>query len=1092
MTKSKLLFIALFCWLVSYANGQVTSGVVLEKGTNEPLPGVNVVVVGKAEGTITDLNGRFELSVSGQNIQLSFSFIGFKTQTINAVQGGNYTILLEPDDITLQDVVVVGFGTQRRENLTGAVATVDVGKALNGRPVNDITKGLQGVTPGLTITYPSGALNASPKINIRGTGTIVNGRASGEPLVLIDGIPTEMSLINPDDIATISVLKDAASASIYGARAAFGVILITTKSGKSKDKVNITYSNNYAFNKPTILPEFTDPTIELPVLINAKQRDGQAAEAFGMDFATLLPGIIRWKELYSKNRTGKEMVYGEDWEIINSRAYFYRIWDPNKEMLRDWTPQQNHNLSASGRMGENSSFISSISYSSQDGILKLNPDRIQRYSVNLGLNTPITKWLTADFKTIATRQSFDYPYNYYDGTGFDRSNGYFGYYQRWGSYFPYGTYKGSYFRHAPGYLANANKSNLTTDYLRWATTLTAELTNNLNLVAEYSIGISNGRRKNIGGVISLWDFWSAINVNNIDASLSQLVSPGSQHDRVSYVNSINQTQVFNAYANYTTRFYEKHNVKAMLGTNIEWSEFERIYAERRGLMDPNRGEIGLATGTQWVWPGNSLINPAHNEYAIAGFFGRLNYDFMGKYLVELNARIDGSSRFPSSDRWAFFPSASVGYRITEENFMQPLKTVLTDLKIRASVGSIGNQEIRANAFLPVMTTTTANWITSGTTSPTVGNPRVVDPELTWEKVTTYDLGFDARLLDNKIGITFDWYERNTEGMLAPGQELPKVFGADAPETNAGNLRTRGFEISLDWNHKINNKINIYAQASLSDYISVVTKWNNPSKLLSQFYEGMEIGEIWGFETDRLFQEEDFSGKDVNGNWILKPEIPAQSGLVRGNFKIGPGDVKYRNQNDDNVINWGAFTKDDHGDLKKIGNTTPRYQYGFRLGGNFYNFDIDMFFQGVGKRDYWATSDMILPLYNRTDALYAHQKDFWSLENKNAHFPNPYAGHATNAINSAVPGSNNFVVQTRYLNDLSYLRFKNLTIGYTLPSTLTKTIYMQKVRVYFSGQNLAEWTNNNLPVDPEIDEAESQWGRTFPYSRTISFGIQVNF
>ena len=1065
------------------------SGTVVDQ-SGSPLPGVNVYVQGTTVGTITDSSGKYSLSAAPDQT-LVYSFIGYTNQVVKIDNRSNIDVVLVDDLQQVGEVVVVGFGTQKKANLTGAVSNVNVDKALSSKPINDVSKGLQGITPGLTITYNSGALNSSPTINLRGAGTIVSGKQSGSPLVLVDGIPMDMSLVNPDDVASISVLKDAASASIYGARAAFGVLLITTKSGKSSDKVNISYSNNFAWNTPTKLVDFSDPEIELPALINAKLRDGQAAEAFGMDFATLLPGIKRWKENYAHNRKGNEMVYGEDWEIINKRAYFYRVWDPNKEMISNWTPQQTHNVAANGRLGENSSFNASVGYSSQEGSLKLNPEEMQRYNVNFGVSTPLTKWLKADFKTLATRQSYDYPYNYYDGTGFDRTNGYFGYYQRWGSFFPYGTYKGKYFRHAPGYLANANTSNITTDYLRIGTTLTAEVTKELNFIAEYSMSTNNSRRKNVGGVIELWDFWSPFNPDNIDASLSQLVAPGSQHDRVSYVDVREQTQVFNAYANYNKRIGEWHNVKVTAGTNIEWNEWERIYAERRGLMDSSKGEIGLGTGAQYVWPANSLANPGHTEYAIAGFFGRVNYDFKGKYLLEFNGRMDGSSKFPSSDPWAFFPSGSVGYRITEEDFMQFSKSVLSDLKLRASIGSIGNQNIRNNAFLPVMTNSTANWITNGTVTPSVNTPSVVDANLSWEKVVTYDLGADAQFLNGMFGLTFDWYQRNTTGMLAPGKVLPDVFGASAPETNAGDLRTQGYEIALDWNYKINSKIDVYAQATLSDYQTEVTKWNNPSNLISDFYSGMVLGEIWGFETDRLFQVSDFDGQDSKGVWIPKAGIASQASLQKGNFKFGPGDVKYANLNDDEVIGIGKGTKDDHGDLKVIGNTTPRYQYGIRLGGNFYGFDVDMFFQGVGKRDYWATSDLIQPLYNRTDALYQHQLDFWTPENTDAFFPNPYAGHATNAF-KGVSGSNNFMTQSRYLTDLSYFRFKNLTIGYTLPNHISKLAYMQKVRVYFSAQNIAEIVSDRLPVDPETDEAESQWGRTFPYTRTVSFGLQVNF
>ena len=1082
--------------VLQQTNVKVSGTVSDSKG--EPLVGVNVVVKGTTTGTMTDYDGKFSLDVP-QNAVLDFSYIGYKAQNITVGKQRTFKVTLEEDAQQVSEVVVVGFGTQKKENLTGAVSTVDVKKSIGSKANIDVTKSLQGSTPGLIVTNKSGKLGGSPNIQIRGAGTLINGKENGSPLILVDGVPMEdLSLLNPNDVESISVLKDAASASIYGARGAFGVMLIKTKSGVKSDRVNISYNGNFAWNKPTNLVDFSDPTVELPALIAAKQRVGEEAEAFGMKFAEMLPKIQEWKQKFPNGKTGNDMVYGEDWEIVNGRAYFYRIWDPHKEMLKNWAPQNSHSVSMNGNMGENSSFLVSLGYSSQEGMYKMNPEKNRRYNANIGFNTKLTSWLTADFRTLFSRQEYDYPYNYYDGSGFDNTNGYFGYYMRWGSYFPYGTYQGKYFRHAPGYLANASMSNLTTDYMRLSGVLNAEVTKGLNIVAEYSFAFDNGRRKNNGGVIQLWDFWSPFDVNNIDANYSQLVAPGSSHDRVSSINTLDQTHVFNAYATYETTVLKDHNIKAMLGTNIEWNDASRTYSERRGLMDKDKPEYGLGTGSQIVWPGLESSNPYHNQYAIAGYFMRVNYDYMGKYLVELNGRMDGSSMFPRDDRWGFFPSGSLGYRISEEQFMQTLKPTLTDLKIRGSYGSIGNSNVKKDAFLRIMSNANANWILNGYRAPSPNNFQLASQSLTWERVSSLDLGFDARFFNNMFGLNFDWFQRDTKGVLSPGQALPDVFGANPSDVNSGDIRTRGVEIALDFNYKVNKNVNFFVTATLSDYKSKVSKWkDNSTKIIAlnsaggaMTYEGMEIGEIWGFETAGLFQESDFVMQD--GKQVLKPGIASQTLLQKGKFVFGPGDVRYADVDGDGKISWGKGTADDHGDLKKIGNRTPRFLYGFTLGGNFYGFDLSVFFQGVGKRDYWAASVLILPLYNRTDALYNHQLDYWTPENPDAFWPTPYAGNAANAFNSSVPGSNNFVSQTRYLNDLSYLRLKNLTVGYTIPQQLTRKAYIQKARLFFSGENLAEFKNKRLPVDPEIDEAESQWGRTFPYFRTISFGLQVNF
>jgi TonB-linked SusC/RagA family outer membrane protein len=1068
-----------------------------------PVIGASVAIKGTTTGTMTDVDGKFTLDVpAGSN--LTISAIGYKSQSLKVTQSETINIVLESDNVALEQVVVVGFGTQKKENLTGAVSSVDVKKALDSKPITNLSKGLQGITPGLTITYGSGSLANSPTINVRGAGTIIDGTQSGSPLILVDGIPVpDLSLVNPDDVANISVLKDAASASIYGARAAFGVILITTKSGKSSDKISISYSGNFGVNKPTMLTDFLDPEKELPVMIATQQRAGNAdAESFGMKYKTLLPGVINWKQKYANNRTSKEMVYGEDWEIIGSTPYFYRVWDPNKEMLSNYTPQTTHNIQLTGKAGENSTFLASVGYSSEKGILKINPETKTRYSVNLGFNTQIAKWLKGDFKIASSTQEYDSPYNYYDnsGTSGNGANGYFGYYMRWGEYFPYGTYKDTYFRHAPGFLANANMNKQMTKYIRYSTTLTADITNDLKIIGEYSLSNNDINYRINGGATQLWDFWSGLDASTIQTTgtPSYVAAINSLHDRVAESRSSDKTQVVNAYANYSKTIAEVHNIKLMAGINSEWNHFDRVYSERRGLMDRDRPEFRLASGDSFVVPSSTSytwLYPGVSEYAIAGFFARANYDYKGKYLLELNARYDGSSNFPTDNQWGFFPSASIGYRISQEPFMQGLKNIISDAKLRASIGSIGNQNVAANAFRQVMSGTNANWINGTLIAYSTNKPNDVDPNLTWEKVVTTDLGTDIRFLNNMFGISFDWYQRNTTGMLAYGKTLPSTFGTSAPYTNSGNLRTRGFELSLDFNKRINPDVSVYANLTLSDYKSIITKWNNPSKTLGSFYEGMELGEIWGLSVDRLYQESDFTKSvDGKGNVVWTPiaGLPNQSALAKSGFSFGPGDVKYNDLNQDGKIDAGNRTVDNPGDLKVIGNTTPRYQYGIRLGANLYGFDVDVFLQGVGKRSYWASSDLVLPFYNRTDAMYGNMTDYWTPTNTNAYYPNPWVNSSAGALAAGTSGSNNFVTNDRYLLDMAYLRFKNLTVGYTIPQNLTKKVKIERARVYFSGQNLMEHKNKHLPVDPEINETEANWGRTYPYMRTFSMGLQVNF
>ena len=1089
--KLSATFASLFLFMgMAFAQEITVTGKILES-TGDPAVGAYVIIEGTRIGASAGVDGSYSIKAPSDG-RLIFSSLGFKEVTIAINNRSVINVTLEIDATLLEDIVVVGFGTQKKESLTGAVGTLDVNKAIANRPVPDLTQALQGAIPGLSILNTSGQLGNASSIKLRNAGTIVDGEASGSPLVLVDGIPADLSLINPDDVQSVSVLKDASSASIYGSRAAFGVILINTKTGANFNKLRVNYTGSVAFSNPMSLVEFYDAEKELQVMIDAQERAGNSgAESFGMLYKTLLPGVRKWKEQYANNRTSNEMVYGEDWDVIDGRYYFYRLWDPHKEMLGKNNMQTNHSLQLTGKIGPNTTLLASLGYVYKEGVMKIKPEHYNRYNATINLNTKINKWLDASFRVMATREDYQEPYNYY-GNGYSggAANGYYGYYLRWGTFFPYGTYKGVHFRHAPGYMAQANYNDRLTDFLRLGTTLTAKITEQLSFVAEYSFAKTSMDYKLNGGTISLWDFWSGLDKQDpTTIGVPYIVAPGTSGDRVMQVRSSNQTQVINSWFKYNNTFNDSHNLEAQLGMNVEWNHFERFYSERRYLLDRDKPEFGLAIGDQYSNTTTARLNPAASEYSLAGFFGRVNYDYNGKYLASFTARYDGSSKFPTHTQWGFFPSLSIGWRMSEEGFMENTKNIVNNLKLRASYGSIGNEKVRANSFIPTMASTSANWIGAGgsTLSTTLGLPGTISDALTWENVVDMNLGIDIGLF-HMFDIAFDLFQKDVNGMHAPGLSLPKSFGASAPMANAGNLRTRGWEFSLNFNKVISKDFSIFAGAGISDAVTKLTKWHsNTIKNLGDLYEGMIMGEIWGLTTDRLFQKSDF---DANGKLVAG--IADQSKVIRTDtFKLGPGDIKYADLDGSGFIDNGDGTANNPGDLSVIGNSTPRYEYYFRLGGNFHGFDLNIYFQGVGKRDLWATSDLILPFYNRTDAMYAHMADFWTESNTDAFYPRPFPGHATNAFTGVV-GSNNFARQSRYLLDLSYLRLKNMTFGYTLPKTITRKVNIDKVRVYLSGENLLTFKDKNLPVDPETNQTEAAWGRTFPYQRTISFGIQLNF
>ena len=1055
------------------AQEKLISGIVTS-ADKIPFTGVTVAVKGTTKSSQTDGMGKFSIQAKSGQV-LKFTYVGH-TDTEITVGGEDFlTVILLPSQANvLEDVVVVGYGTQRKVNLTGAVTTVDVAKTFGSKPLNDPARALQGVVPGLTIQYGNGGLTAGASINIRGIGSI-NG--SSRPLILVDNVETQdLSIINPNDIESISVLKDAASTSIYGARAAFGVVLIKTKSGKLNQKMTVNYNNYFSWNTPTILPDFSDPVDELKGLNEAGVRAGTSSpETFGMNLVKLRDGIINWKSKYA-GKNGNAMVKGEDWDIdaVDGRAYFFKVWDPKKELLNKFSFSQQHNISIQGG-GEKIGYFVSGGYSNDGGIFKINPDAVEKYNFTVGLNASPTKWLDLNVRTLNRSFSYDFPYAYQD---------YWYYFWRWGSYFPYGTADGNYFRTNSAYMAGASKSNVTSNYQRIDIGATIKINKHINIRADYTIAKDNTLRHESGGPILAWDYWSAGKLSLVDIS-----SAASNAAR--YTSGRLLINTLNTYATYQNTFAKDHNLKVTAGINAEKNETVNFFASRLGLLDATQGELELTYGSASIGGVGSgvpgWVTNGHGKRAFAGYFGRINYDYKGKYLLEVNNRYDGSSSFPVQDRWAFFPSVSAGYRISEEDFMQSVKPVINELKLRGSYGELGNQDIGGNYFLPSMNGTTVNWLTpTGTAlSPSIGQPLAVASSLKWERVTTLDFGADIKLFKNHIGVSVDWYERNTQGMIQPSS-VPSTFGTNGPRINAGNFRTRGYEIIIDANYPINKDLRLYGSVSFWDYKTVFTKWNNPNISISTAfnYVGKGYGEIWGFETDRYFTSADDVAKS-----------PVQKVLQSGNFVFGPGDIKYKDQNGDNKIDGGKMTLSDHGDLKVIGNTQPRYQYNTRVGATYKDFDIDVFIQGVGKRDWWGIGNVALPMYQGLDILYANQLDYWTPDNINAKYPRLYPGNNTTPISGINIGSNNFVPQTRYLLNLAYCRLKNVTIGYSIPDRLMGKYKVQKLRAYFSGQNLAEISNVGAPIDPEITDGSLTGGfigRNWPFSRSYSFGLQLTF
>ena len=1063
----------------SHAQDRTITGTVTgDDGT--PLAGVTVSVVGSNTATQTDVSGKFTIQArNGQTLRLSY--VGYAMKDVVVGASDNLSIRMGQSGATLEDVVVVGYGTQRRGNVTGAVSTVNVNQTLDSRPITDVGRALQGAVPGLTITTPSGDIGTNPSIRLRGMSGSLNGPGA-QPLILVDNVEfPDLRMIDPEDIESISVLKDAASASIYGTRAAWGVVLITTKSGKKGvDRSRISYSNNFSWSQPTVTPKVAPGPEGAEMAFRAYQRNNPntsqfAAVGLWVD-AIAIQKMREWQAQYGGQDLGDEMVMGRDFELRDNKLFFYRTWDPREMYMRDWAPQQSHNLTFTGSTAK-TGFTLGLGYLDQKGVLKVNPDMFRRFNINLGVTSSVTSWLDARAKIILAKANRTRPY-YYSSETYDP----WYYLSRWQAYYPYGTYQGQPFRSALTEVQQAKMTPEETTNGRVQVGGTFKIARGLTLDADYTYANNNYHERQTGGSVTAWDFWSG----GGQLSLSKYTSP--TFDRAIYISDWSERNVFKSFATYNKDLGD-HDFKLIAGTDVEWYEYWGQRSERRGLLNPDMGEPNLATGDQFV-------GSNHGHWATQGYFGRINYSFKNKYLLEVNGRYDGSSAFPLRDQWGFFPSASAGYVISEEPFMSFADPVLTSWKIRASWGSIGNQAVGGNRFLRTMNTSSSGWLIGANNMLTVGTPGLVSPSLTWETVTTLDFGTDMRFLNNTLGLSFDWYRRTTSDMITAGVTVPSTLGIGAPVRNYGELQTTGWELTLDWNHNFDNGLKFNVTGVLSDFQEKITKFANTTKLISSNYEGRILGEIWGYETERYFTTGDFV-TDANGNlvlqngrYIMKPGVATQTRWETGTFFYGPGDIKYRDLNGDGKIDIGTNTVEDAGDQRIIGNSTPRYQYGLTVGAAFKGFDVNVFIQGVGKRDFWANGPVFIPGFRIGEAWYEHQLDYWTPENQDAFYPRPTDQAQSNA-------TRNFLPQTKYLLNMSYTRVKNLNIGYIIPSGISKRAKLNTARVYVSGENLFTFDHlKGIPIDPEVNYTPaglndtSTFGRVYPYRKILSFGLQL--
>lgn len=1047
-------------------------------------------------------------------------------------------IVLKEDSELLSEVVVVGYGAQKRENLTGSVASVDVNKTLEGRQIPDVGRGLQGTTPGLSVVIPSGEIGSDPTMKIRGQIGSIDGAST--PLILLDNVEIpSIQMVNPDDIESISVLKDAASASIYGAKGAFGVVLITSKKGAKSEKVDVSYSGNFSWQNISKKMEMAGVD-GIQYRIDALRRSGGTiAGAFWYVNETSLERAREWEKTWG-GKIGKNdpFVFGRDWYVdASNRKFSMRTFDPYDYMIREWTPSQTHNISVSGKSGK-TTYNASLGYLDQNGLMKLaKHDDFRRWNGAVRISTEINKYIT--FRAGANYSKRNKRYAY--ATNSTTADPWL-YLYRWDSTYPMGYDEhGNELRSPASEIHQANTANIENNYLSFNTGATINLTKDWKIEIDYTYAGEDQIWKKNGTKFTAANTWSApvkrldengqqIYVNNqgnvvpagsegaiaaYDLLYHQYTTDGANPDHIRREVKNAKRHTLNITTDYNWQINDDNNLKVLIGMNRTDWESEDNWSQITNLTDIISPSWDKTIGTQTssgnlYWDGQ------------LGFFGRINYNLMDKYLLEANVRYDGSSKFPSNLQWRTFPSFSAGWRIGEEAFMQWAKPALSSLKLRGSWGMIGDQTVPNTLYVPTISqgnTNTYAWLDAdGNKLIMTGTPAAIDANITWQDIYTLDFGVDARFFNGELGVTFDWFQRDTKNMIVPGAGVAPTFGAGAPKGNFGSLRTKGWELSIDYNHRFNNGLSVNAMFTLSDALTEITEYGD-TKSIDSWYVGKQYGEIWGYRTDRLYQKDDFvyegdklvttwalNGKEVAAgtpgakevNKLKDPNGIYQDYFQSGTFRFGPGDVKFQDLNGDGQINDGSRSIDDHGDVEKIGNTTPRFEYGLRLGASYKGFDASIFMQGVGNRKLWGAGFLAIPGFNTGDGAMpqAIAGDYWTEENTNAFYP---AACNMGGSNSGY----NLQKQDRYLLDMAYFRIKNITIGYTLPSELTKKILINKARIYLACENFFTFDKlNGLPIDPEEISGYSMFnsdnynsGRTgvgTPTMKNMSVGIQLNF
>ena len=1070
--KNILVLLLLLASTSVYAQRMTVTGTVTDEQSGTPLAGATVQVKGTMQGSITDVGGKYSIEVPGANSTLVFSFVGYGAKEVLV---GNQTVInvtLREDIQGLEEVVVVGYSTQKKANLTGAVDQVTT-STLENRTMSNLTQGLKGVVPNLNISLLDGKPNQAPSYNIRGLTSIGQG---GSALILIDGVEGDPSMINPNDIANISVLKDAASASIYGARGAFGVVLITTKN-PTKGKTNITFSSNFAIRKPIAVPDLVTDGYTFARMF------AEAYYNWENTFPAAVNKTLKFSQPYLdelERRSTNPLPSDKEVEIdpVTGEYVYYASHDKYKELYKDFTTGTEQNIAISGST-ETASFLITGRLLDQPGLFRYNSDDYKMHNIRAKGAIQLFPWLTIENNAEYSDRSYHNPLNVGEGSGIWRNIGDEGHVLA-PMFNPDGTLTMSAVYNVGDFWYGKNGYDMKDRNFRNTTGFIAQFLNNkLRLKGDFTFRNSddNESRRQV-----------PVPYSNKPGVIAYV---GTTTNDLRKTYDVTQFLATNFYSEYENTFNDTHYLKVLVGYNYEQSTWQRLRVQRNGLIFEDATDLNLALGQSITTSGG------WDRWNILGGFGRINYSFRDRYLVEINGRYDGSSKFPSDQRFAFFPSYSAGWRISKESFWKVSPKIISDLKIRASYGSLGNGNVSSYTYIEELSISQSGRVLGGVRPQYTSRPSVLPEGLTWETATTMNLGLDLTALSDRLRFVGDAYIRNTTDMYTIGMTLPAVFGATPPRGNYADLKTTGWEASLSWRDRFNlsaKPFNYELRFTLADSRSKITKYNNPEKVLTDYYEGMVAGEIWGYITEGFFVDAEDIASHADQSLFKNTSWGA-------NF---PGDLKLEDTDGSGKVDYGTNRIGNTGDKQIIGNSAAHFTYTFNLNADWNNFFLSAFFQGVGKQQWFPSSEASLfwGQYNRpyNPLPQWHLGNYWTPDNTDAYLPR-YVARITNRSGSMLYNN----PQTKYLQNIAYLRLKSIQFGYNLPSNLVSKIGASNLRLYVSGENL--WTysplykivgkghldvENTGPSDQLFTSGNAGDGYNYPMLKNVTFGISVTF